>query len=89
MLRKIGQNFQIALPREIIKKLQLHVNDYLDIQIQNFQITLAPQILIPKDQEYFYTPEWQEQEKEAADDIQKGRVTKTKDLNQLFKKLDS
>jgi len=89
MLRKLGQNYQVALPREIIKSLHLHINDYLDIKIKDNKIILEPSMVIPKDQAYFYTKEWQKEEKEADEDIKKGRVTKTKDGKELFKELDS
>ncbi len=88
MLRKLGQNYQIALPREVIKSLHLHINDYLDIRVKDRKIVIEPQIVIPKDQAYFYTPQWQKEEAEAHEDIKKGRVTKTKNLKKLFKKLD-
>ncbi len=87
MLRKIGQNFQVALPRQIVKALHLHVNEYIDIQIKGHHVVLEPQVLVPKDQAYFYTPQWQKEEKEAEEDIHKGRVTKTKNLKELHKKL--
>jgi len=88
MLRKLGKNYQIALPKEFVKNLHLHVNDYLDIKIKEDKIIMEPQIVIPKDQAYFYTPEWRKDEAEAQEDIKKGRVTKTKDLKGLFRKLD-
>ena len=88
MLRKLGKNYQIALPREVVKNLHLHVNDYLDIKVKENKIIMEPQILIPRDQAYFYTPEWQKEEAEAQEDIKKGRVTKTKNLKGLFRKLD-
>lgn len=88
MLRKLGQNYQIALPKVIIKALRLHVNDYLDISIKENKVIIEPQVIIPKDQAYFYTPEWQKGEIEAQEDIKKGRVTKTKNLKELFKELD-
>jgi len=88
MLRKLGKNYQIALPREVVKNLHLHVNDYLDIKVKENKIIMEPQIVIPKNQAYFYTPEWQKEEAEAREDIKKGRVTKTKDLKGLFRKLD-
>ena len=89
MLRKLGQNAQIAIPREILNALHLHINDYLDIRVEDHKIVLEPHLVIPKDQAYFHTPQWQEDEKKAAEDIKKGRVTKTKNLKELFKKLDS
>jgi antitoxin MazE len=88
MLRKIGQNYQIALPVEIVKMLRLHVNEYIDIQVKDKKIILEPQMMIPKDQAYFYSAAWQEDEAEATEDIKKGRVTKTKNLKDLLKKLD-
>lgn len=88
MLRKIGQNYQVALPKEIVKNLHLHTNDYLDIEIKDNKIILEPQVLIPKDQAYFYTPEWQEEEFQAHEDIKKGYVTKTKNLKGLIKELN-
>ncbi len=88
MLRKLGQNNQIALPKEVVKALHLNPNDYLDIRIQDNKIIIEPQLVIPKDQAYFYTPEWQQEEVEAEHDIKSGHVTKTKNLKELFKKLD-
>ncbi len=88
MLRKLGQNYQVALPREVVKMLHLHINDYLDIDVKDNKISIIPQIVIPKDQAYFYTQEWQKDEKEAHNNIKKGRVTKTKDIKQLLKELD-
>lgn len=88
MLRKLGQNYQVALPKEVIKRLHLHINDYLDIRVRDNKIIVEPQLVIPKDQAYFYTPEWQKEEVQAAEDIKKGRVTKSKNLKGLFKELD-
>ena len=89
MLRKLGQNYQIALPKEIIETLHLRVNDYLDIKIENNKVIIEPQVVIPKDQAYFYTSEWQKEEMKADEDIKTGRVSKTKHIKELFKKLDS
>ena len=88
MLRKLGQNYQLALPKEIVTTLGLRINDYLDVRIEKHKIIVEPQLIIPKDQAYFYTSEWQKEEAEASQDIQKGRVTKTTNLKQLFGELD-
>ena len=88
MLRKLGKNYQIAIPREIVRELGLNKEDHMDIYISESKVVLEPKILIPKDQAYFYTREWQADEKEAEEDIKQGRVTKTKNLEELFKKLD-
>ena len=51
-------------------------------------ITGTPKV-IPKNQTYFYTQEWQKGEIEAGKDIKKERVSKTKNLKELFKKLEA
>lgn len=88
MLRKLGQNYQVALPKVVVKMLQLQINDYLDVSVKGNKIVIEPQVMIPKDQAYFYTQDWQKEEQEATEDIKKGRVTKTKNTKELFKELD-
>lgn len=89
MLRKLGKNYQVALPKEVVNTLHLHIDDYLDIKVKDNKIIVEPQLVIPKDQAYFYTSEWQKEEAEAHQDIKNGQVTKTKNLKELFKELDS
>ncbi len=89
MLRKLGQNYQLAIPKEIVATLRLRINDYLDIRLEDNKMIIEPQLVIPKDQAYFYTADWQKDEKEADGDIKSGRTTKTKNIKELFKKLDS
>lgn len=88
MLRRVGQSYQVAIPRAVAKRLGLKINDYLEVKVIGTRIILEPQVLVPKDQAYFYTPEWQQEERRATEDIRKGRVTKTKHLNDLFEQLD-
>ncbi|MGA2091417.1 MAG: AbrB/MazE/SpoVT family DNA-binding domain-containing protein [Endomicrobiales bacterium] len=88
MLRKLGQNYQIALPREIAKILHLHINDYLDIEVKDNKIIIEPQKLVPKQQVFFYSSKWQKEVIQAAQDIKTGKTTKTKNLKELFKELD-
>jgi len=66
----------------------VNAGKFLNILKRYNKIIIEPQIIIPKDQAYFYTPEWQREEKEAHEDIKKGRVTKTEGLKELFRQLD-
>jgi len=88
MLRKLGKNNQIAIPKEILTNLQLKQNDYFDIYMKDNKIVLEPKVLISKDQAYFYTKEWQINEQKAEEDIKEGRVTKTKNIDELFREMD-
>ena len=88
MLRKLGKSNQVAIPKEIVISLGLKQDDYLDIYTEDNRIILEPKILIPKDQAYFYTKEWQVDEREAEKDIKERRITKSKDLDKLFQEMD-
>ena len=89
MIRKLGQSYQIAIPKDVVAELGLKVEDYLDVRVEDGRIVLEPQVIVPRDQSYFFAPDWQKDEKEAAQDIRKGRVTRTKDVQGLIKKLDA
>lgn len=88
MLRKLGKSNQVAIPKDITTTLRLKKDDYLDIYIENNKIILEPKVLVPKDQAYFFTREWQIDERNAEEDIMEGRITKTKDLKELLRKMD-
>ena len=45
--------------------------------------------LIPKDQLWFWTPEWQRKEREADEDIAQGRVKESASIDELLKDLKS
>lgn len=88
MLRKLGKRNQIIIPREVIDILRLKEDDYLDIYIKNNRIIIEPKILVPRDQSYFFTKEWQTDEQNAEKDIREGHITKTKNLDELFREMD-
>lgn len=88
MLRKLGKSNQVAIPKNIMETLHLTVDDYLDIYIEDNRIILEPKVVIPKDQAYFFTEEWQRDEQLAEKDIQEKRVTKTTNLDELFEEMD-
>lgn len=84
----IGAKHQLTLPRQIMKAARLSPGDPLEVIYEDDTILLRPQIHIPRDQAWFWTKEWQKGELEAEADIQAGRVTKTRSLKELFRKLD-
>lgn len=88
MLRKLGKSNQVAIPKEIVNNLGLKKDDYLDIYVENDKIIIEPKVLVSKDQAYFFTREWRKDERDAEEDIRKGRVTKTKNLRELFREMD-
>ena len=71
---RIGPKHQVTIPSEVFKKLQLEIGDFLTAKVKNSEIILQPKKLISKEQEWFWTKEWQKKEREADKDIRKGRV---------------
>lgn len=74
-LTRISPKRQITIPAEIFKELDLELGDYLESRAEDNKITLTPQKLIPKEQAWFWTKEWQRKEKEAESDIETGKLS--------------
>ncbi len=72
---KIGPKHQVTIPKEVFDSLKLKVGDFVDTLIKDNAIVLIPQKLVPKDQEWFWTKEWLEKEREADEAIEKGEVS--------------
>lgn len=74
-ITKIGPKHQITIPNEIFRDLGLEVGDYIEATVDGNAIRLVPKKLIPKDQAWFWTKEWQEGERKAQEDIAEGRLS--------------
>lgn len=71
---KIGPKHQITIPREVFDSMNLEVGDFLEARMKDNAIVLIPQKLVPRDQEWFWSKEWQKMEKEADEAIAKGET---------------
>ncbi len=87
MLTEIRSRSQITIPADIIKKLDLKQGDTLDVEIEDNQIILRPVIAIPKEQAYFWTKQWQSEEKQIQSDIASNNIQPAKSKNELFEDL--
>ena len=75
-ITRISPKRQITIPKEVFDKLHLEVGDFLEVNTIDDGIVLIPKKLISKDQEWFWTKEWQAKEKEADEALLKGEVSK-------------
>ena len=87
-LTLIRKHYQITLPEEIRKSFHYKVGDFIEFVMRGSEVILKPKALIDKDQMWFWTREWQEGEKTAQEDIQKGRVKKFSKVEDLLEDLD-
>ena len=82
----LGKRNQVTLPREFVAE---NITMYECERRDDGAIVLTPQISVPASQAYFWTPQWQRGEKEASDDIAKGRLSRFAGSQELFKKLSN
>ena len=72
---KIGPKHQVTIPSRFFKDLGLKPGDLVEAQLEEGEIHLIPQKLIPKDQAWFWTEEWQRREREADEAISRGELS--------------
>lgn len=71
---KLRSKGQLTLPSAIRKAAHLKEGDCVDVLLHPAGILLLQRERIDPDQAWFWTPEWQEGEREADEDIAAGRV---------------
>lgn len=86
---RLGAKRQITLPRAATSRLRLREGDVLELRLREDGIELVPMALIPRNQLWYWTPEWQAKEREADEDIRKGRVKKHRGASATIKALKS
>ncbi len=64
---------QITLPEEIRTAARLEEGDLLEAEMTEEGILLRPQKVVDASQSWFWSPEWQEGEREAEADLVAGR----------------
>ncbi len=86
---RMGAKNQITIPHRISKALRLKKGDHMLVRMVGKTVELVPATIIPKDQLWFWTPEWQRKEREADEDIAQGRVKEFTSVDELIKDLKS
>ena len=89
MITQLREKSQITIPKEVIKKLKLKAGDSIDIDVEDNKIILKPVVVVPKDQAWFWSREWQQDEKQADKDITNGKTKKFNSVQELFDDLDN
>ena len=84
---RVGAKRQLTLPRHALAKLRLREGDFLEIRVENDRIELIPLAMIPRDQLWYWTPEWQAMEREADESLHKGRYKEYKSMKEAIASL--
>jgi len=62
----------VTIPQEVRERLDLAEGDQFVITVEEDRIVLTPTSVIPDDQAWFWTPEWQAKEAEADEAAARG-----------------
>jgi AbrB family looped-hinge helix DNA binding protein len=65
----------VTIPEAIRQELDLQEGDHLVATVEDGRLVLIPASVIPDDQAWFWTPEWQAKEAEADREIAEGDGT--------------
>ena len=84
MVVDLKQKSQVTIPNEVVKKLKLAVGDKLDVVVKDGKIIITPVVVIPKDQMWFFSKEWQDGEKDVDRQVREGKTTKASTMEDLF-----
>jgi len=85
---KIQRNFQLTLPASIRKQAHIHVGDLVEIETREDGILMRPVTTIDRKQAWFWSKDWQEEEKKVEEDFKNGRVETSKTVDEFLKELD-
>lgn len=88
-LIKVTRNGQITIPAEIRRELGIREGDYMEVTLKEGVIVISPAQVVDKSQAYFWSERWQQEEREAEEDIEAGRVRVFEDVDSLISDLDS
>ena len=80
-------NGQLTLPADIRATAHADTGDVFVAEVQDDAIVLRPKKLVDSAQAYFWTDEWQAAEREASEDIAKGRVKGVRSADALIRDL--
>ena len=88
---KFSSKRQISIPKAVMETLGLHPGDEVEFEVEGDSARLIPvkTIKVPKEQAWFWTPDWQAKEKQADRELAAGRYRDFDELEDLLKDLHS
>jgi len=86
---KISSKRQISIPKKVMEALELQPGDEVEFEVEGSTARLLPikTIKVPRDQAWFWSPEWQAKEREADKDLAAGDYQDFNKLEDLLEEL--
>lgn len=80
---------QMTLPSEVRDLLNVEEGDDLIFTVdENGDVTIERALTIPADQAWFWSERWQQLERAAQEDIEKGRVQRHANVDEAISELE-
>jgi bifunctional DNA-binding transcriptional regulator/antitoxin component of YhaV-PrlF toxin-antitoxin module len=70
------------------KYLGIKEGDILQVAVEDNRLVLVPMKLVPADQAWFWTEEWQKGEQEAQQEIEQGKTKSFDSMKELLEDLE-
>jgi antitoxin PrlF len=86
---RVGAKHQVTIPRRISKALKLKKGDHMLVRLVDDTVEMVPAQVVPKDQRWFWTPEWQAGEREVNAALARGEYKEAQSADELLRKLKS
>ena len=84
---EVRKKNQVTLPKALASKLHIQEGDLLEYTIEEGKIIITPKMLVPKDQAWFWSEEWQQGERQVQQEIKENGYDKAKTAKELFEEL--
>lgn len=88
MIVDLKQKSQVTIPGALLKKLKLNIGDKLDIKEKDGKLIITPVMVIPRDQEWYWSKEWQEKERKADEELKAGKIHSANNIDDLMEQLE-
>jgi len=86
---RLGAKNQVTIPQRISKALRLRKGDHMLMRLVGGRVEMIPASLIPKDQLWFWTREWQKKEREVDEALARGELKVATSVDELLRELKS
>jgi len=84
---RLDSKDQVTIPRRISKALKLKKGDHILMRLVGNRVEMVPASLIPKEQLWFWTQEWQQKEHEVDEALARGDFREANSVEEVLKEL--
>jgi hypothetical protein len=85
---RLQKNKNVTLPTWVIQRFHVGPGDFLRLQETQAGVLMKPGRMIDPSQAYFWTKEWQEEERKVERERHRGKVKRFRSMKELVKDLD-